>query len=179
MPHSCRAGVMAFLNRWSTTAQERCLWPGSSAESCQQKALQSEARVGNNGPNAGWVRPHSLSSWLRTNRSAWTAPHIDNKRVTSPQWGGDGELVGKWSKSTEQWRCDLKPLLLVLLQHLFDTSALPSFSLTFGWIFFCFDSDNAQVTSDVSHSVEECACHRDGWTDLRVRNWKFAILARS
>lgn len=88
-------------NRWSTAAQERCLLPGGSARSCQQKALQSQAQAGNNGPNAGWVNPHSLSSWLRTNRSAYTALHIDNKRGTSTQRGEEGELVGKWSKSSE------------------------------------------------------------------------------
>lgn len=102
-PHSCGVEVLAFLNRWSTAAQERWFWPGSNAKSCQQKALQSVARVEYNGPEAGWISPHSPSSWPRTNRAAYTAAHTDNKWVPRHN---EAEMENPAANDQNQPKCD-------------------------------------------------------------------------
>lgn len=69
-----------------------------------------------------------MEQWAksRVSQSSFTQQLAENQQVsidgsTRTQqeghlaWGGGGELVGKWSKSTEQWWCDLKPLSLNLL----------------------------------------------------------------
>lgn len=94
VPHRCCDWLRA--NRWSTTAQEKRLWPGGSAGSCQQKALQFRAWDANNGPNVRWVTPHSLSSWPRTNRSAHTPRETrHNKTERENSQKGQNRPIGK------------------------------------------------------------------------------------
>lgn len=180
MPHSCRAGVMAFLNRWSTTAQERCLWPGQ-----QRRELPTKSSP---------IRGPGREQWAkcRVSQTSFTQQLAENQQVSMDRTT-HRQQEGNLATMRRRWRTRRQMIKINRTMTVWSQTSFVGFVAAPVWhlstsiiqshfwmdFFVCFDSDNAQVTSDVSHSVEECARRRDGWTDLRVRNWKFAILARS